>query len=311
MITYNSTGIKSYWWANFIKGDDGHDYCLVITGANAGSEMVVSSIGLTDITNNTHFGVSYYSPGQVSVTKFAGQSSVLTFGSHAEDQFSETWAISNLTELPFNLSWVPKGPNFYQGGSGFFKWGTKPAYTIDCPETLDTGTFTTNGREVSIVPEESMGWFDYQWGPGYAVGGWEAYVIILDNGVKMQVTLTAPNPAYAQGSFATVMYPDGYHAVWPILNDTHPSNPWVSPQTNLTYWQDYVINIPTRKTSLVVHLPVRGGETAPLDDPSPANTIADSFAYFSGTFEGLSVRGWGIMELRHNAAAQGCAVFGC
>lgn len=311
MITWNGTGIKSYWWANFLKGDDGHDYCLVITGANAGSENVVSSIGFTDITNNTYFGVSYYDPGQVSITDFSGQSSILTFGSHAEDQFSETWVISNLTELPFNLSWVPKGPLLYQGGSGAFKWGKQLAYAIDIPDTLVTGSFTSNGKEVNVVPEESMAWFDYQWGPGYASGGWQAFVILLDNGVRMQVTLTAPNPEYAQGSFATVMYPDGYHAVWPVSNDTLRKNSWVSPDTNFTYWQDYVINIPSKKTSLVVHLPVQGGETAPLENPTASNTIADSFAYYSGTFEGFVVRGWGIMELRHDASAEGCAVFGC
>lgn len=311
MIKYNSTGIKSYWWANFIKGDDGHDYCIVLTGANAGSTQIVSSAAITDITNNTHYGISVYDEGQVSTTKLAGQSSVLTFGSHAEDQFSETFVISNLTELPLNLSFVPKGPNLYQGGSGFFKWGLDVAYTFDAPETYITGTFSSNGKQVNVVPEESLGWFDMQWGPGYAIGGWQAFCILLDNGVKIQVTVTAPTPAYKQGSYATVMYPDGFHEVWPVLNDTQRSNPWVSPATNLTYWQNYVINIPNKKTSLVVDLPVKGGETAPLKDPSPGNTIADTFARFTGTFEGLPARGWGIMELRHNAAAEGCGVFSC
>lgn len=311
VITYNSTGIKSYWWANFIKGDDGHDYCIVITGANAGATGLVSSLAITDITANTHFGVSYYTTGQLSDTEFAGQSNVLTYGSHAADQISENWVVSNLTEFPFNLSYVAKGPNFYQGGSGSFKWGTQTAYAIDLPETYVTGTFSSNGKEVTVVPEESMAWFDFQWGPGYAVGGWQDFVVLLDNGVKIQVTITAPDPHYDQASYATIMYPDGFHSVWPVQNDTLRSNPWVSPATNLTYYQDYHINIPSRQTSLDVHLPVQGGETAPTQGATAANTIADTFAIFSGTFEGLPARGWGIMELRHSADAEGCAVFGC
>jgi hypothetical protein len=311
IIAYNGTGIKSYWWASFIKGDEGHDYCLVITGANAGPSGLVSSVSMTDITGNTHFGISIYEPGQVSLTKFYGQSSILTYGSDAADQFSETYVIGNLTEVPFNLTFVPKGPNFYQGGSGFFKWGLGIAYAFDTPESLISGTFNYNGKKVNVVPEESMTWFDYQWGPGYAIGGWQDFVILLDNGVKMQVTVLAPYPHYKQASYATVMYPDGYHEVWPVMNDTFPQNPWISSATNLTYYQDYIINIPSRKTSLFVHCPVQGGETAPLKGPTAANTIADTFAYYSGTFEGLPAKGWGIMETRHNADIGTCASFGC
>jgi len=311
VIAYNGTGIKSYWWASFIKGDDDHDYCIVITGANAGPSETVSSISISDITENTHFGISIYDPGQVSTTKFYGQSSILTYGSDAEDQFSESYVISNLTEVPFNLTFVPKGPNFYQGGSGSFKWGSDIAYAFDTPEQLISGTFSFNGKDVKVVPEESMTWFDYQWGPGYAIGGWKDFVVLLDNGVKMQVTVLNQYPHYQQASYATVMFPDGHHEIWPVSNDTLPRNPWVSEATNFTYYQDYVINAPSKDTSLVVHCPVQGGETAPLKGATAGNTIADTFAYYSGTFLGYPARGLGIMETRYNADTGACSSFGC
>jgi len=229
-------------------------------------------------------------------------------GSTAGDPLLQTWAVSTLPEVCFNLSFVPKGPNLYQGGSGAFLWGLDYAYAIDAPETTVKGSFTYRGKTVKVVPEQSMSWFDLQWGPGYASAGWHAFVILLTNGVKIQVTVTAYTHQYAQGSFATVMYPDGHQELWPVENNTHPANPWVNPHSKVTYYHDYQVNIPDKRTFLKVHLPVEAGETSPVNNPTPANTIADTFARYSGVFDGVPITGWGIMELREDA---GCASFGC
>jgi len=306
-IAFNTSGIKSYWWANFLHGDDGHDYCIVITSANAGPAETVSAVSITDITAGTHFGTAVNEPGQLSTSIFEGKSSVLQVGSTATDQFSQNFAIGNFSQVSFNLAYTAKGPNLYQGGSGSFVWGSGFAYAFDEPETLPTGQFKYAGKTVTVVPEESATWFDFQWGAGYAVGGWYDFVVLLENGIKLQVTVLHPYAAYKQASFANVLYPDGHMELWPVVNDTQPANSWVSPASNITYYHDYVVQIPAKNSVLYVHLPVEGGETGPVVNPVAANTIADTFAWYNGTWEGLPVQGYGIMELRNSA---GCASYG-
>jgi len=307
-IAFNTSGIKSYWWANFLKGDDGDEYCIVITSANAGPEQTVSSASIININTGFQFATAINEPGQLSTTIFEGVSSVLRVGTTAEDQFSQNFAIGNFSDLSFNLAYTAKGPNLYQGASGSFVWGSGIAYAFDEPETLPSGQFTYAGKTVTVVSEESATWFDYQWGPGYAVGGWYDFVAILENGVKMQITVLHPFEGYKQASFANVLYPDGHMEIWPVVNDTQPANSWVSPLSNITYYHDYVVQIPDKHSVLYVHLPIEGGETGPVKNAVAANTIADTFAWYNGTWEGLPVQGYGIMELRNSA---GCDSYGC
>jgi hypothetical protein len=131
-----------------------------------------------DITTGYHFGGSYSFPGQVSTTILEGITPILHVGAYSPDQYSSVFAISTLPDAPFNLTYAPKGPNLYQAASGAYIWGSGYAYTVDAP----------GGKVVTIVPETSMTWFDMQWGPSYAPGGWHAFVILLANGIKIQVS---------------------------------------------------------------------------------------------------------------------------
>ncbi|KAF2497794.1 hypothetical protein BU16DRAFT_537400 [Lophium mytilinum] len=302
VIAFNTTGIKSYWFANFLHASDGNDYCIVTTTANAGPTGQITSISYTDITNGHIFGGSWHYDGQLSNTKLYGSTPILTTGARSDDQISELYVTSTQESARFNLTYVPKGPNLYQAGVGAYIWGTGYAYAYDYPETYVTGTLVNFANEtVDIVPEQSQAWFDMQWGPSYAAGGWHAYVILLNNGVKIQATITNPVSEYNQASLATIAYPDGHHEVYPVVGGVHPADPWVSELSNITYYSSYRIDVPGKKLSLDVRSPWKSGETALLTDPTPANTIADTFAWFSGYFDGVAVEGFGISEERVSA----------
>jgi hypothetical protein len=281
----------------------------VSTTTNAGSEKQLSSISFTDITNGRTFGGSWAYDGQVSTTRLFGTTPILETGARSEDQISELYVTSSKPEAIFNLTLVPKGPNVYQGASGAYIWGTGYAYTIDYPETWTTGTLVNFANEtVDIIPEKSMSWFDMQWGPSFAAGGWHAFVIILDNGIKLQVTVTNPTDKYKFNSMATIGYPDGHNELHAVVGGVHPSNPWVSDVTNITYYHNYHISVPGRGVSLDVNCPLEDGETTIHEDPTAANTIADTFAWFSGFYDGVAVKGWGIAQLR---SAADCGLFPC
>jgi hypothetical protein len=100
--------MKSYWYTNFLTGDDGHEYCIVATSANAGPINQINSISLMDITTGYHFGGSYSFPGQVSTTVLEGITPILHVGAYIPDQYYSLFAISTLPEAPFNLTYAPR-----------------------------------------------------------------------------------------------------------------------------------------------------------------------------------------------------------
>ncbi|KAH8701502.1 hypothetical protein BGW36DRAFT_355661 [Talaromyces proteolyticus] len=301
IVKWNVTNtIKSYWVAHWLHADNCHDYVIVSTMANAGSELL-SGISLLDVQTGYNFGTQVKTPGQLSTTVLDGDSGLLHFSASTADQASELFAVSTFKEIPYKLHYTPKGPYLYQAGSGSYVWGTGYAYAFDAPETWVTGTLTINNTIVNIVPNESAAWFDMQWGPSYAPGGWHAFVFLLDNGVKVAIMVTNPTNIYSQNSIATILYPDGNHQVFAVDPELHAAKPWVSSTSNITYYSYYQLNIPGKGITLDVNLPWEAGETALDSNPTPANTIADSFAYYNGTFDGTIVRGYGIAEQRVSA----------
>jgi len=250
-----------------------------------------------DITAKRYSGRNWFTEGQLSSKSADSQSpNMLHIYATTEDNFSEFKAISVVPEYSFNLTHVPKGPNSYQGGAGTYIWGTARAYAFDAPEAWTTGTLTINGIETRVIPEKSMTWLDFQYGPGYASEGWYSFVILLANGVKITTMTLFSTPKYPTVSLATLGYPDGHHEVFTVDKEFHPADPWVSPSTNITYYKSYQINIPAKRTSLNVRLAMEGGELFDPDDLSKGIKIADTFSYFWGIFDGRPITGWGNSE---------------
>ncbi|KAF2497319.1 hypothetical protein BU16DRAFT_311020 [Lophium mytilinum] len=248
-----------------------------------------------DITAKTYSGRTWSRPGQLSTTKADSLSpDFLHLYATTEDNYSEYKAVSVVPAFPFNLTHTPKGAGSYQAGAGTYIWGGLRCWAWDAPEALTTGTLTIDGKDVAVIPEKSITWMDWQYGPGYAVEGWYSFVIALTNGVKITTMTTYPTPKYPSGSVATLGFPDGHHEVYALDRDFHPSDPWVSPDTNVTYYKSYQVNVPAKGISLNVSLAMEGGE---LYNPDTEGIIiADTFSYFAGTYEGLPITGWGNAE---------------
>ncbi|OCK85329.1 hypothetical protein K432DRAFT_287085 [Lepidopterella palustris CBS 459.81] len=250
-----------------------------------------------DITAKHYWGSDFFIPGQLSVTTIDSQSpELLHIRATTEDQFSQFSAVSVYPKCSFNLTHAPKGPNSYQAAAGTYWWGTGRAWAYDAPEAWTEGTLTINGGEVKVIPEQSMTWLDFQWGPGYADAGWYSFVVLLDNGVKITTMTTYSTPEYPMVSVATILFLDGHHEVYVVDTDFHPSDPWVSSATNITYYKSYTINIPGKRTCLHARLAMEGGELYLPSQPTRAGAIADTFSYFEGVFDGKPVTGWGNSE---------------
>ena len=77
-----------------------------------------------------------------------------------------------------------------------------------------------------------------------------------------------------------------------VDKDFHPKDPWGSPNTNVTYYQFYQLNIPARGISFDIRLAMEGGEPYYPGDISEDIVIANTFSYFGGIFDSETVTGW-------------------
>lgn len=299
-MKYNGTndgaGVKSYWFISFLTLENGHDYFLLAGTSDAGATALSTSMSLMDITAKTYQGRKWITPGHSSYTTLDNNAKdLLHIYSTTPDMFSEVKSVSVYKNISFSLTHAPKGPNSYQAGAGTYIWGGTRCWAWDNPEAYTTGTLTIDGKQVKVVPEKSMTWMDFQYGPGYASEGWYSFLAVLSNGVKITTMTTYPTPKYPTGSVATIQYPDGHHEVYTVDKDFHPQDPWVSPETNVTYYQSYQVNIPAKCTSLNVRTAMKGGEMYYPDNMAGSKT-ADTFSYFYGTFDGQPVTGFGNAE---------------
>ena len=83
--------------------------------------------------------------------------------------------------------------------------------------------------------------------------------------------------------------------------DVHPSNLWVDPYTNITYFNNYLISIQSRNILLYSTLAMEGDDTTIWSDPSRLNSVTDLYSTFDGFFDGLLVTGYGISEKRETS----------
>jgi hypothetical protein len=250
-----------------------------------------------DITAKTYSGRNWFTHGYLSVEKADSLSpDRLHIYATTEDNFSEWKAVSVDPTYPFNLTHTPKGTNSYQGGTGSYIWGGGRVQAWDAPEALTTGTLTINNTEIAVVPSKSLTWMDWQYGPGYASEGWYSFLAVLTNGIKITTMTTFPTEKYAGVSLATLGFPDGHHETYSVEKDFHPRDPWVSPETGITYYRSYQVNIPAKGISLNVSVAMEGGELYNPDDRSKGIIVADTFSWYEGTYEGLPITGFGNAE---------------
>lgn len=179
--------------------------------------------------------------------------------------------------------------------------GRQHGRAFDNPEACLTGTITVDGREPAIVPEKCVGWVDLQWGNSYAADGWFSFMIRLDNGVRIVTMTTNPSPKYTQCSISTLMFPNSHYEVHTVDTDVHPSDPWVDPYTNITYFNICLNSIQSRNILLYWTLAMKGDNTTIRSDPSQLNSVTDSYSTLDGFFDGLLVTGYGISEKRETS----------
>lgn len=193
----------------------------------------------------------------------------------------------------------PRGPNLYHAGNGRFLWGKNWTQEIAYPENWVTGNLTYKGELVQVVSEQSTSWYDRQYGPGVGLSGWDLFFLSFTNGIKAAIWHSEAVEDNPEQYFATILYPDGHHEIYPIDSDLSPSVPFVSNATGFTYYAKHRVNIPGLGATFNVEMVWPGtGEMTLASNPVAKTTLFEGYSVVTGTIHGKPVSGWGTTE-RH------------
>lgn len=166
---------------------------------------------------------------------------------------------STVPNASFNLTVEPQGPALLYAGSGSFFWGGGMNNQWASPNSRVSCTVLVDIKEADVIPGKSVTWMDRQVGTGLEYNGWHWFNIILENGLNLGVWSAKPiNGRQHFSSFASVQFPDGHQEVHLLDVDIHVAKPWTSKVTNLTYYAELQLNLPTMQTNINVTIPAKG-----------------------------------------------------
>jgi predicted secreted hydrolase len=198
--------------------------------------------------------------------------------------------------IDFNLKLSQNGPPFIVYGTGVKGTDTNPAtqlinnnYYYSLTRMQASGSIILKGEKFDV---SGVTWMDHEYGAFGTEADpvkWVLQDMQLDNGVCISnyspITTSAPVLNQRIRSFATIQRPDGTT----YKQDTFLTpigRTWTSPATGTTYNMQFLIEMPTFNSSLVVTSLMDAQEF-----PVPTRPIYEGVADVKGTFEGQMVSG--------------------
>ncbi|KAK8083787.1 Secreted hydrolase-like protein [Apiospora saccharicola] len=280
------TYYSSYWLVFFLHGSNGYDYFAVghvVAYTHCTPPKPLFRVCLLDIHDGYWFGESFPtldSPFQLDAVDFRSDRFEL-YASSSPGKDSLVCK-SRVAGAEFDLVVSPRGPNLYAGGPGTFFWGTDWTYQMSYPEMWVTGTLQYQGETIEVVPQKSMAWLDRQYGVGTGTAGWDLYMLLFENGLKMSIWRSeacAGVEGATKKYMATVVYPDdGHHEIYPLDDDcVESSRPFVSDETGYLYHAHQVITIPGLDARIEMEQPWPVGEMVVKGNPDVVSTLFEGY----------------------------------
>ncbi|KAK7923422.1 hypothetical protein PG985_007493 [Apiospora marii] len=297
---------SSYWLVFFLHGSNGHDYFAVghlVAYTNCTPPKPLFRVCLLDINDGYWFGESFPAPDsdyRLDAVDYRADRFEL-YASPAQGPHGDSLVCKSMVEgAEFDLVVSPRGPNLYAGGQGTFFWGTDWTYQMSYPEMWVTGTLQCRGETIEVVPAKSMAWLDRQYGVGTGTAGWDLYMLLFENGVKMSIWRSEACPGVSKKQYmATVVYPDdGHHEIYPLDDHVECSRPFVSEETGYLYHAHQVIRIPGLDARIEMEQPWPVGEMVVKGKPDVVSTLFEGYVNVRARIRGEEVKGWGISERR-------------
>ncbi|WP_307874727.1 lipocalin family protein [Frankia nepalensis] len=279
----------SYGFETMVVRNDGLDTApnTVIYNVN---------LGLTDLTRGTYKGTKEIYSIQNDVVPPGGGfnftvGTVHMDGKNGVNHFSG--GFSDLSYVYGNMTLSQSTPAALHGGDGVIPYGPFGESGYYSQTNLNvSGVLFDHGMPVNVT---GKAWMDHQWGnwtPGE--GGWEWFSIQLSNNTQyMLYFIRDVNGNYVQ-KIGTRVNANGTTADLAPAQISHTAlGSWTSPHTDITYPQNWTVNVPGGSLNVTVKL---------ADQEVWSNIITvgqywEGAATVSGTINGQAVTGQAYAEV--------------
>jgi hypothetical protein len=301
---------NSFWISSFVTGSNGHQYFIIghaMEGTGLGASYRASILDITNPSFRVQFSqaatanTSFYSATGV----FNFTTSNFTFAStSATDGLSKMRVWANYNDVRYDLTFATSSPVLLNGGTGSFEVAGGVGYEWSIPAAKTTGSLTVNGRTITVDTASSLTWYDREWGN---VGqSWYWFEIHVDpmahlpNGAVLSLWCWADTIS-GNKNFATVRDDAGTQSVVAVTKFTPDmSSKWTSPDTNLTFVQDFEVEL-ADGTSFSISSLI--DDQVLWDESNPAlGGGYEGYMTVTGTYKGVrGARGFAVSEQLANS----------
>ncbi|KAL4970431.1 uncharacterized protein BDV14DRAFT_195122 [Aspergillus stella-maris] len=315
-LPFAEAPISGYWASSFITATDGSQYFLS-TGILASQTMSAYGASILDLT--TLARSAYFQP-----TTFT-DSNLQSFNlSSAGYEFSglppnnlDMKLRSNTPSLFFDVTMHATSPAYYYCGSGAYtfingtmnNWvfpASKTSGTISIPVS-DTNTDDTNAgalERIELDSDASMTWYDRIWGSAENRNGNSTFLILYfptsTHDIRMWVSLVdSYDPPFSSRSANIRARGETWHHLLPVDSFEPDLNTgtWTSHRTGLVYPQSWTFSVEGRGEFIVRS--IKGDQEFAVEGAGgQGGATYIGFAEVEGVFDGESVSGYGVAELR-------------
>lgn len=301
LLSSSDNGDGSWWTSTFLKSSNGSNYLLIshaVLTAGAGCYRA----SLLDLDTLSVYK-QFYEPVAGVLTSDSGLLKISIpnqYGFQAQDSSGlpafRTWGKNEA--FSFDVTFAPTSPILYNGGVGGFLWGPAITYQFSVPATLTTGTVQIgpSGDVLTIDTDNSFTWLDRQWGPGTPLTGNFTWFQLHFGATKLSIWATDSQIPYQRSRFATIRLEDGSLDLRPIEFVPDYSVPYASTRVpGLVYATAWNIKF----------LGPEGGQLRIVSGRKDQEIVGSvglvssytGVVFASGTFQGKTVKGFGVTEI--------------
>lgn len=294
---------NSWWSSSFVSGSDNHEY-LIVSHLLATPTFSVYRGSIYDITEP-----EFYQFTETSVnTSLLDNNQGGAFNVSTADYYFGSTCPGNATkqlrtastrsDVQYDITFDLSAPVIFNLGiGGYFQFGQDQTAEWSMPAGRTSGTLVRNGTTITIDPEQSLTWYDRQWNFGAATSfNWTWFELHLNDSSHKQPKKMSvwayDDKVVGHRQWATIQPEAGINTVLPIVTFQPFGNPWTSPHTNNTYYQNWNVVLQDG-TNLTIH-------SASNDQELYSSSFAsyEGFITVSGTGpSGDMITGYGLVEI--------------
>ncbi|KAL4799068.1 hypothetical protein BDV19DRAFT_385748 [Aspergillus venezuelensis] len=313
-LPFAEAPISGFWVSSFLTATDGSQYFLSsgILASQTMSAYGVSILDLTTLARSAYFQPTVFTDSNLQSFNLSSDGFEL---SGLPPNNLDMKLKSNTPSLFFDVTLHATSPAYYYYGSGAYTYtdgtmnnwvfpASRTSGTISIPPSDPDTDAGTPDERIDLDPDASLTWYDRVWGNAELRNGNSTFFILYfptsTRDIRMWVTLVdSYDPPFLTRSANIRARDEAWHHLVPVdsFEPDLDSGTWTSHRTGLVYPQSWTFSVEGRGEFWVRS--IKGDQEFAVEGAGgQGGATYIGFAEVEGVFDGESVSGFGVAELR-------------